>query len=591
MRQVPRMKGKPDSVLLLIIPRKHDIFQWIGGPEVNWLRAILGALALLAPSLANGSEIGFMGVAAEDPPDDSHWSTVGEPEELTFSVHALTTYKGNLVAGGEFLWISGRRVNSIAAWTGTTWEPFGPGVEHGGCPGIPCYPRVLALLPFGDDLIVGGNFIKAGGQPANYIARWDGSSWHPLGEGVDNQVFALAEFQGQVVAGGLFLNAGGQPANHIARWDGVSWHPLNEGLNDDVKELLPFDGRLITCGYFSVAGQTPASRIAAWDGAAWLGLGAGSEAGVSALGVFDDQLLAAGRFRDAVTSATFRLGRWDGENWVQFGSAVWQSTVALTVYRGRLIRGFTGDPYFVERWDGAEWHPLGSGTNGPVRALYPTETSLFVGGDFLSAGGKTAWFIARWDDVITPVYVEELTAASEENAVRIEWRLSRDAAWSLREIAVERAAMRPGPYQELARLFPAFDPTMNFTDTGASLEESQWYRLRLTSNDGSEALVGPVEGRANGWSTVLDQPVDSAADGPVEIRYRIAASTPVRLEIFAPTGQLLRVLQQGVASPGAYISRWDRRTESGSAVARGMYFVRLATDREQTARKLIVLHR
>ena len=29
-------------------------------------------------------------------------------------------------------------------------------------------------------------------MPANNIAKWDGSAWSPLGEGVDGPVFALA---------------------------------------------------------------------------------------------------------------------------------------------------------------------------------------------------------------------------------------------------------------------------------------------------------------------------------------------------------------------------------------------------------------
>jgi hypothetical protein len=65
----------------------------------------------------------------------------------------------------------------------------------------------------------------------------------------------------------------------------------------------------------------------------------------------------------------------------------------------------------------------------------------------------------------------------------------------------------------------------------------------------------------------------------------------VRLEIFTPTGNLLRVVHQGVASPGEHLSSWDRRSESGSPVARGVYLVRLATQDTRTARKLVLLHR
>lgn len=562
-------------------------------------RAILGVLTFIggvAPSLATKDEERTLShFAAQDPPDDSHWSTVGGPQELTFFVHALSMYKGNLVAGGEFLWISGRRVNAIAAWTGSTWEPFGQGVDHGGCPGIPCYPRVLALLPFGDDLIVGGNFIRAGGQPANYIARWDGTSWHPLGQGVDDQVFALAEYQGDIIAAGLFLNAGGQPANHIARWDGASWHTLGQGSNRNVNDLEVFDDRLIVGGSFGTVGQDSIRNIAAWNGANWEAMDNGSLQRPDCFGQFEGQLIAGGVFQDPETLQEFRIARWDGRSWIQFGPAEpSRPTHALAVYRGTLVRGFSGFVHNIERWDGVAWHPLGSGTDKFVLALCPTETSLYVGGAFLVAGGKTAWFIARWDDVITPVVIQDLVAVAEGDAVRISWRLSREAMQELRWIFVEGADARSGPYVDLTHSPLLPDLEMSFTDTGPYSGRSRWYRLRLAMRDGSVSTAGPVEGHVSTLSyAFLAQPMDLHADGPVAIRYRIGGQTiaPVRLEIFTPTGKLLRVLHQGVAGPGEHLLTWDRRSESGSPVARGVYCVRLATEGTQAARKLVLLHR
>src|SRR5438067_1420692 len=54
----------------------------------------------------------------------------------------------------------------------------------------------------------GGGFAKAGGVPANYIARWDGASWAPLGSGMNARVYALAVMpNGDLVAGGIFWMA------------------------------------------------------------------------------------------------------------------------------------------------------------------------------------------------------------------------------------------------------------------------------------------------------------------------------------------------------------------------------------------------
>jgi len=81
---------------------------------------------------------------------------------------------------------------------------------------------VQAIAVSGSDVYVGGDFAQAGGSPFNGIARWDGSSWYPLGSGVNNDVSALAVSGSDVYVGEGFTEAGGSPANGIARWDGSS---------------------------------------------------------------------------------------------------------------------------------------------------------------------------------------------------------------------------------------------------------------------------------------------------------------------------------------------------------------------------------
>ncbi|MFQ5599137.1 MAG: FlgD immunoglobulin-like domain containing protein [Candidatus Krumholzibacteriia bacterium] len=84
---------------------------------------------------------------------------------------------------------------------------------------------------------------------------------------------------------------------------------------------------------------------------------------------------------------------------------------------------------YIGQWDeaGDSWMPLGSGTNGAVFALATYLGSLFVGGEFTSAGDKASLRIARWDRppassfAVTDAQTEVL-----EDAVKRIWRHTED---------------------------------------------------------------------------------------------------------------------------------------------------------------------
>jgi hypothetical protein len=76
---------------------------------------------------------------------------------------------------------------------------------------------VYALAVLGIDLYAGGTFTTAGGSTANYIAKWDGTTWNPLGSGMNNYVYALAGSGSSLYAGGWFTTAGGKVSAYIAK--------------------------------------------------------------------------------------------------------------------------------------------------------------------------------------------------------------------------------------------------------------------------------------------------------------------------------------------------------------------------------------
>lgn len=74
--------------------------------------------------------------------------------------------------------------DGVTAGADGNWSPvFTPRGTSGG---------VLALAWDGTSLYAGGGFLAEGGTPANYVARWDGTSWSALGSGMNFVVYALA---------------------------------------------------------------------------------------------------------------------------------------------------------------------------------------------------------------------------------------------------------------------------------------------------------------------------------------------------------------------------------------------------------------
>ncbi|MFH0981626.1 MAG: hypothetical protein V2A79_08820 [Planctomycetota bacterium] len=205
----------------------------------------------------NGSQWGALGNGAAD------------PGGLT-SVYALTVFNGDLIAGGSCVGSGEVPCTSVARWDGAEWHLLGDGLswDNG-------YPAdVFALVDYNGSLIAGGYFTNTGGTSTRAIARWDGAAWHPLGSGMGGTadflpaVRALAIYEGDLIAGGDFASAGGLPCNFVARWDGDQWYPLGDGVGGSewapVLALTAYHGELVAGGVFTTAGDHVSAYWARW---------------------------------------------------------------------------------------------------------------------------------------------------------------------------------------------------------------------------------------------------------------------------------------------------------------------------------------
>jgi hypothetical protein len=334
---------------------------------------------------------------------DPNWKPGQDLPDVSGPVKVFTTWDPDgagpkpelLVVGGEFITAGGATVNYIAAWDGNSFQPLGTGMNGYG---------VYALTVYNGKLIAGGYFTKAGDANANYIAAWDGNSWQPLGSGMNwGSVGALTVYNGRLIAGGSFSKAGDVDANNIAAWDGNSWQPLGSGIDPSggVGALTVYNGRLIAGGCFNTAGGLTANNIAAWDGNSWQPLGTGMNNYVITLTVYNSRLIAGGYFNTAGGVSCHNIAAWDGNSFQPLGTGINDDVYALTVYNGKLIAGgYFGragsvDANNIAAWDGSTWQRLAGGSTTRINALANYKSRLFVGHEFLNSGYDK--YINYWD--------------------------------------------------------------------------------------------------------------------------------------------------------------------------------------------------
>jgi hypothetical protein len=274
---------------------------------------------------------------------DAAWASLnpGVPG-ANYIVHAIAVDgSGNVYVGGEFTWIGTVAANYVAKWDGSAWSALGSGM--GGFGGSTV---VQALAVSGPNLYAGGWFTTAGGVTVNGIAKWDGNAWSALGSGMAQDsgttsggVYALTVSGTNIYAGGQFTAAGGVTANYIAKWDGSTWSALGSGMDGVAGALAVSGTNLYAGGGFTTAGGAAVSNIAKWDGNTWLALSSGMDGEVDALAVSGTDLYAGGWFTNAGGVAANYIAKWDGNAWSALGSGMNNIVYALAVSGTHLYAG------------------------------------------------------------------------------------------------------------------------------------------------------------------------------------------------------------------------------------------------------------
>ncbi|QKG53068.1 hypothetical protein [Hymenobacter sp. BRD67] len=279
----------PAAHFLLLLVGIQALLPWAARAQAPTVSSILNPDGTLRPGAkgsfnATGYQLSYgkggqpvLQAAAGQSWNALGGSPAGTQNGTNGNVQVVAVSGTDVYVGGNFTTAGGTAANYVAKWNGSTWSSLGTGSANG------VGSSVSALAVRGTNVYVGGSFSTAGGLPANAVAMWDGTTWNAMGTGVTTgnypgNVLALAlDPNGvNVYAGGSFVTAGGSTANNVAQWDGTTWSALGSGMGSSVYTLAVSGSTLYAGGYFTTAGGTPANRIAQWDGTAWSALGPAS---------------------------------------------------------------------------------------------------------------------------------------------------------------------------------------------------------------------------------------------------------------------------------------------------------------------------
>ncbi len=249
------------------------------------------------------------------------------------------------------------------------------------------------------------------------IKSANAQTWSALGPGLDYEVNTFAVYNGDLYAG----------SDGIYKWTDTNWTSFNTGTNTlgggIIYSLCVSNGNNFYAGGAGFFVLTPDGNwynyIGRWDGNKWttVGSGLGNDgwgmgSDVFALASYNGELYAGGNFGTAGgdpinQQEVYYIANFAGTVccWNPVGSGMDDKVNVLTtdtvnnfLYAGGYFitaGGITVN--YIAKWDGTNWSALGTGTDGKVTALCIHNGELYAGGAFTIAGGVSAKNIAKWN--------------------------------------------------------------------------------------------------------------------------------------------------------------------------------------------------
>lgn len=283
----------------------------------------------------------------------------------TLVVDDVVSYGNSLHVAGLIDHIDDTLAISYFHYNGNNWEnpgkPKGPSYLNSW---VNSSVSTLVKDPVNGDIIVGGRFIYAGNSYSPNVARWDGTSWHAMGQGLSSSVSKLLYFNNELYAFGYFGRAGSNWVGRVAKWNGASWQPVGTGFDGAVMDAVVYNNAIYACGSFTNVDGMALNYVAKYDGVSWSQAGDGVlDETTTHLFVYNNQLIASAQlwynFIFPQNSSMAYLDQ--NDQWQLMDENLVSEVSSVCEYNNHLYVSVNGSSDFgLYEWDGLNFNQVSS---------------------------------------------------------------------------------------------------------------------------------------------------------------------------------------------------------------------------------------
>lgn len=199
------------------------------------------------------------------------------PQSFGPIFYKITRFQNKIYFAGAFDWVNGKNQYNFAIWNGNGWDyPLSNPITANSF--------IYDMVVHNNNLYVCGEFTMIGSTVCNYVAKFDGTNWQPVGDftkffktfGPPAQIRAIEIYKDEIYIAGAFDDSTGTPRN-IAKFNGTEWVNVGTGIQQGgiawVQSMEEFNGKLHIAGYFDRTSQIPGESYVAWDGSSFVDVG------------------------------------------------------------------------------------------------------------------------------------------------------------------------------------------------------------------------------------------------------------------------------------------------------------------------------